>query len=544
MGAESLSAELKKKLAPLVPAGYDVENLRVLAVTGSVNEVADLRPEEQQVIAEELAKGPAPITDGQPTVMRVVAWMCHEGVNRNRDSFLKEELQLAAAKISTRNPIVMDWNHAAVIGGPGRVIGVWTKADYAFDAKAKDGQGAWGILAEGVMFAWAYPDITNAMLAEQQRNGTVDFSMACIPASVEFGRDENGPYAVLHNPVFFTLSALDVPPADPDAVGVTKEGDNSEGVEAELRKQLTAQGVTIDNMSPWVQTGPDAFSTLAQCTNSGTSASYLCTASKTNDGVQITSNTFDGTIWQAPYVWTTPSIVWPPVVASEQPGLEEKIKKLVAEALKSAAAKSEEVPMDKVEIELSHSLDEKQNQLTVVAKAKISETETVEKTVTIELPTAARLTELETAVAGSNAEYKKLEETLNALQADFDAQEQVLATKVAELDAANALLAGYAAREAAIQRAELLVTRKKELPESYLAAHEALPEERRRQLEDAWADMSDAAWADKVEDLKRAIPNSPKVGSFRARSEREGVLLTGIVDPDSIAGRCQKFTRA
>jgi hypothetical protein len=137
----------------------------------------------------------------------------------------------------------------------GPIIGVWTKLDYAFDQKAVDGQGAWGILAEGVMFAWAYPEIADQMLAEQGRNETVDFSMACIPSSVEFGEIDGKRAAILHNPIFFTLSALDVPPGDKDAVGVVKEGDDSENVEQNLKQQLTGASfavaenglLTIDN---------------------------------------------------------------------------------------------------------------------------------------------------------------------------------------------------------------------------------------------------------------------------------------------------------
>jgi hypothetical protein len=548
MSADSLIAELKKKLAQLanVPTGYDVENLRVLSAHGQINEATDLRPEEQTIIAEEMARGPDPITDGRPTVMRVVAWMCHEGVNRNRDAFVAEELAVATTKITARNPLVMDWNHAAVIGGPGRVIGTWTKADYAFDQKAKDGQGAWGILAEGVMFAWAYPEIADAMLAEQQRNGTVDFSMACIPSSVEFARDDKGSFAILHNPIFFTLSALDVPPGDPDAVGMVKEGDNADGVEDALKQELTAQfsttGQAVESVSSWVPTGDNQFSAFAQL-NGGTSA--ILTAALTGNTLTVTGNNVDGT--GTNWIWTAPNDrQWWPVISAERPGVDyDAIQQMIAEALnrRTAQPASEDTNMPTPKIELSHTLDDKNNRIVVKAKVTV-ESETTEESLAIALPNAAaRLTELETAVQGSMAEYRALEAQLRQVQTLYEEQAQVLATREGELAAANEVLAGYAAREEAVVRAQRLEIRKKQLPESYVAAHEALPDERKQQLESAWADMSDAAWADKVDDLKRAIPISPKLASYQERSKREGLLPLGTVDPDSIAGRCQKFTR-
>jgi chorismate mutase len=191
----------------------------------------------------ELATRPALQTDGEPTKILVTAWMAHEGRNRNGAVFVREELPAAAAKIKAPNVLPMDWDHAAFLpfaDGP-KAMGVWLSADYAFDQKAQDGQGAWGILVYGVVWAWAFPDQANEMLADQSRNSEVSFSMACVPSSVEFGHDALGSFEVLHNPVFYTVSALSGRPADPDAVGRIEEGGNSMQAFSDLRTELTGR---------------------------------------------------------------------------------------------------------------------------------------------------------------------------------------------------------------------------------------------------------------------------------------------------------------
>jgi hypothetical protein len=249
-----ITAEQKAKLATRF--GVSAEDVFSLAYAAQLlPATTSLDPIEQTIVAKytknaDTAGGPPPISNGLPTVMRVVAWMCHEGVNNNRLAFVKEELPAAAAKIAAPNFLVMDWNHSAVFQyqGDQRIIGVWYKADYAHDPRAKAGQGAWGVLVTGVMFAWANPEIANAMLAEQERNGKLDFSMACISQSSEFVRreaSEGGSYVIAHNPIFFTNSALDVTPADVDATGRGKEGSDNPDFEDETRANLTAHNDAV-----------------------------------------------------------------------------------------------------------------------------------------------------------------------------------------------------------------------------------------------------------------------------------------------------------
>lgn len=227
MARHELPQEMVARIQAQLPEGYDASELRLLTVTAKLQPQSDIDEDARLALAEMHEAGPQMMTDGRPTIMKVVAWMCHEGVNRNRDAFVAEELKaLQPALFKAPNFGVMDWNHSAVMpwSDEPKSIGVWYRSEYAFDEDANEGKGAWGILATGMMFAWLYPEHATKMLGEQARDGHVNFSMACIPGGVEFKEDEQGMYALLHNPVFFTVSALDVPPADPDAVGNVEEG--------------------------------------------------------------------------------------------------------------------------------------------------------------------------------------------------------------------------------------------------------------------------------------------------------------------------------
>ncbi len=220
-----------ERLAARLP-GYDVAELRVLETDAQIlpDELLDEEAGEiaARVAEEHKVAGPPMMgRDGRPTVLKIVMWMCHaDSVNLNGDSFVGEELKAQApALFREPNFGVMDWNHAAVFSwnDDPKLMGVWYKADWAFDKQAADGKGAWGLLVTGMMFAWLFPEQTDALVAEQVRSGSIKGSMACIPKSVEFGDVGGQRAAILHNPVFFTHSLLDVPPADPSALGRASE---------------------------------------------------------------------------------------------------------------------------------------------------------------------------------------------------------------------------------------------------------------------------------------------------------------------------------
>lgn len=243
------SAPVAQRINTRLPAGRTVRDLRLVQARATVQPLAEVPEADRARIAAAAdaardalatAGGPPLITDGEPTKMLVTAWMCHEGRNNNGLFFVREELPDAAAKIKAPNVLPMDWNHSAVLGWSfdQKAIGVWFSAEYAFDPRARDGAGAWGLLAQGVMWAWAFPEYADTMLAEQERHGHLEFSMACLPTSTELVTDASGRYEIAHHPVFFTLSALDVPPADPDARGRGQEGSYDADTHATQRRDL------------------------------------------------------------------------------------------------------------------------------------------------------------------------------------------------------------------------------------------------------------------------------------------------------------------
>jgi hypothetical protein len=498
-----ISEQLKQLLAQVLPEGYDAELARVVHVAGQIQPITDMSDEDKQVVA--LAKekgvtagGPDPITDGRPTLMRMVAWMCHEGVNRNGDAFVREELPAAAAKVSPRHPLVMDWNHAAIVGGIGRVIGVWTKLDYAFDSKAKDGKGAWGILAEGVMFAWAYPEIADTMLAEQGRNGKVDFSMACIPSSLEFGEmDGQKHVAILHNPIFFTLSALDVAPGDKDAVGVVAEGDDRIEVEQELRQQLTGASVAVAENGTATLTTP-----------SGESFEF-----------QITGNL----PWQQQEAVTA--------TLKRTANMEVKLSFQVAKNAEGAL----------VMVAVASDAEGKE-----LARGEHIVAVEVDEALVEELATAnTKNEELSTLLEASKLANAELEAKVAAAEQKTVEVETQLAESKTTLEAAQAKLAEIDAEKAEMARVAKLAERMAQLPEAYVAAHNKRDEAKRTELETEWSTMADEAWTAKLEDISLALPQA-KTASYLERSRREGILpvASAPAEATTIAERVQKFTRS
>ena len=210
-----------------------LEQVRVITARATVQVLRPGDAEDARVAQAMCTAAYMPqITDGEPTKLLVTAWMVHEGKNNNNLVFRAEDLPKAAEKLTAPNLLPMDWNHSAVIpkDGVSKAIGVWYAAEAKQDDAAYEGRGALGIEAKGVVWAWAFPEYAEEMLRIQRDKGYVEFSMACIPLDVERGRDQNGPYEIAIDPVFFTLSALNLPPGDPDAKGMIKNTDQLPGV--------------------------------------------------------------------------------------------------------------------------------------------------------------------------------------------------------------------------------------------------------------------------------------------------------------------------
>lgn len=226
---------LSDRLLASLPEGVTPEQLIELEVSAAAQAV-ELTDDDVLVKAGLVKAGPPVLNaDRKPTVMKIVAWMVHEGVNLNRQFFVSEDLQRIAPTLFTEpNFGVMDFNHSAAraFSEEPKVIGVWYKAQYLYDEAAKK----YGILATGMMFSWLFPDHADTLLADQERLGKMRFSMMALPESVETGEDENGPFFIIHNPAFMTVSALDVPPADRHAVGVGSESVGAD--EDTLRQRL------------------------------------------------------------------------------------------------------------------------------------------------------------------------------------------------------------------------------------------------------------------------------------------------------------------
>jgi hypothetical protein len=217
----------RKSLEGRIPEGYDLANLVLVDVSGqaSLEEVSDADWAEAR---KSMNKAEMPVIDdrGRPTRITIDAWMAHSDVaNRNGQYFMADDLKSQHEVLGAAPDfLVMDWNHSAVMGeerGP-KVIGSWYHVSYEHDAAANGGKGAMGLRAQGMMWAWLFPEQANILLGEQARNGYAAFSMAAIAKRKSFMEDQNTgrSVTVLHEPVFFTLSALDVQPADPDARGI------------------------------------------------------------------------------------------------------------------------------------------------------------------------------------------------------------------------------------------------------------------------------------------------------------------------------------
>lgn len=252
MQLEDLSQQVVDDISVSLPAGYNIAELRFVPTESRVIPEEALTETERSIIAQTHLGAPPMINvDGRPTILRIVKWMCHAGApNENGDMFVGEELrQLSHDLFRAPNFGAMDWNHAAIIpdGESPPLMGVWYKADYAFDPAANNGMGAWGVLVTGMMFAWLFPEVADALLAEQVRSGSIKGSMACIPRSVEYVDVGDRTARVLHNPVFFTHSLLSKRPADPAASGLVSEDPASDIQAMEQQLKQRQQDDTEDD---------------------------------------------------------------------------------------------------------------------------------------------------------------------------------------------------------------------------------------------------------------------------------------------------------
>lgn len=166
-----------------------------------------------------LAAGAPPVQNGKPRMVFMSAWVAHEGRNLNGDAFVKEELKSRVEEGLFIPPYsgMVDLDHDFVARG------FWYKATLAFDERVQK----WGIFAHGALWAWRFPELSDALLAEMHRNGFINVSMAALSESFEITvshpEAEGRHTRILHNPIFLATTVLTVPPGDENAQGVASE---------------------------------------------------------------------------------------------------------------------------------------------------------------------------------------------------------------------------------------------------------------------------------------------------------------------------------
>jgi len=202
--------------------------------------------QNNQKLAEKLSIAtPAPIIDGRPRMLHTTAFIAHEGINKNGTEFIAQELRdatLAGKLFDAGYGGIIDIDHDFTPRG------YWYKAETMINPETQ----TTGILAHGAVWAYLFPEDTDRILAEQQREGKVKFSMVCMAKSedVESRRtDEGALVQTMHNPVFLGATILlDKPAGDAHAIGKVAEDPNATS-ERDRRNALlqAASGATNDN---------------------------------------------------------------------------------------------------------------------------------------------------------------------------------------------------------------------------------------------------------------------------------------------------------
>jgi len=518
-----IGQHIREKLAAFVPEGYSIDDLRIatsLAQVQSVDELDAAQKVALTVVQQDQKEAGPPLINSQnkPTILKIVSWIGHADVpNRNRDAFVREELQqIAGTLFRAPNFGVMDFNHSAVriFSDDPKVIGIWYKAEWAFDAKANDGKGAWGILATGIAFSWLFPEIADKLLADQARSGTIKVSWTWIPGSLEMAEDDRGSYAINHNPVFFTVAVLDVPPADPDAAGRGSEDP------ATVEEDLKAQVAVADRITKYAMTVSQAGPGTSGTAGAGFNGWWVPTgtASAGNGGSNMN---------------------------------EEMVKRLQAE--------KNQAEQKLIEITTKYSAKEVE-QDAKIAELTAARDAAVAETAKIKSESETRISELTTARDSAVAELAKVKDELETRVSDLTTardhvvqQMEQLAARIpvfeeeikglrAQVETIEAAKAEVQAKTAENAKKARLAARIAQLPESFRKLHAAKPEENRTRVEAKWSDMTDEQWEQYKNDELLGYQQT-KIG-YALRSAAEGVLpKTGTESEDDIKNRVQRLLK-
>jgi hypothetical protein len=437
------------------------------------------------------------LTDGKPTITRIVAWLAHEGINKNRLAFVRDDLAQACAKIGEPDFLPMDFNHSAItgFGWDQKAIGVWYRAEMAQDPEAND---AWGILATGMMWSWLNPEIADRLLAEQSRNGRMDFSMACICGTVTPKSDADGPFEEAGNTVFFTLSALDVPPADPNATGKGVEGSTDPNLEADLRKELKGGSVTPP-------------SELARAASAAPSTPPAPAAPSAPNGGKMDE------------------------LLAQLKTLTEQATKLADANLKQSLLEVLETKISEVSSKIE-AKTARETEVEAQLAAKTAEVETLKAEL---LTVQSTVAELEKKPSADEVDAKLAEANVakDAAVTQLEQANAEIERLAAELATAKASLGEFQAAEAQKEVESKLASRIAELPEAYRTAFEARSEDEQTKAKARWSEMSDEQWTA----FKADIGMIPMAKSYLARSLDEGRLPTSAPAKHNAKSRLSQY---
>lgn len=555
------------------------DRIRFITARATVEEMTGAAADD--AVLEQAMKSAAyvpMVTDGEPTKLLVTAWMVHEGKNNNNLVFRPEDLEPAAAKLASPNLLPMDWNHSAVIpkDGVAKAIGVWYSAEARYDEAAYEGRGALGIQTKGVVWAWAFPEYANEMLAIQRERGFIEFSMACIPTSVDRGRDQNGAFEIAIEPVFFTLSALNVPPGDPDAKGIVENLEampepaqpewwetlaaaaDEEFTDGDLERETAVEvlsgakksttnfpkpgenkAVSLRN-SQWKLFPLDEAMDLKENWpeiwrrggNIRGNDQFRRLTPVARRGGKVTTATEEYAVrlreaWVARHyedfqlAGVIAQVKW---LAIGSRGLDH-MRSVINEAkervrARRASARTEEETMEN-QNDLSQAALEAALEANAVLKAE------VEHGATAAAEASAKVAEMEAALAAVTARAEEAELKRDALQAELAAAIEQIAAMTAEFEAAKDQLAQIAAEQEKAAIEQRWTARFAELPDSYRAAFAKRSEEEQARFVSRWSAASDEVWSEFKSDLIVGFADT-KI-SYLKLSEEEGALPAGSV---------------
>lgn len=547
------------------------EQVRFITARATVHEMTDAEQHDPDVeLAIRSAAYMPMVTKGEPTKLLVTAWMVHEGKNNNGLVFRAEDLEPAAKRMTSPNLLPMDWNHSAVIAKEGvpKAIGVWYAAEAKRNEEAYEGRGAMGIEAKGIVWAWAFPNYASEMLDMQRERGYVEFSMACIPTKVESGRDQNGTFEVAIEPVFFTLSALNVPPGDPDAKGqvdnVAASEEKEDWWELEAAELAWADGdlevmasaevlsgakqgkktnfpkpgqdkeVSLRNSQwklyplseaqdlkeNWPEIwkrggnirGNDQFRRLTPVARRGgkvTSASeeYAVRLREAWVARHLEDHQLAGVIAQ---------VKWLAVGSRGLDHMRAVINEAKERVKARRATRTEEESMDD---QTNTAALEAALEANAVLKAEIELAGRAKE------EQAAKVAELQASLAALTVRAEEAELKRDALQAELLAATTEMASMAETLNAANEQLARIAAEQEKLEVENRWQARFSELPDSYRAAFAKRSDDEQARFVARWSVASDEVWADFKADLLVAFGDTKL--SYLRLSESEGALPSG-----------------